>query len=66
MANKLFAYNINSLHKILLLLTMLTLSKCIGLVGLEFHSPVNTIKVMLSWSAYLTTLFLDTLSPLSG
>ena len=34
------------------------------LVGLKFNNPVNTIKVMLSWSVYITTLFLDKLSPL--
>ena len=28
------------------------------LVGLEFNAPVNTIKVLLSQSVYLTTLFL--------
>ena len=28
------------------------------LVGLEFNGPVNTIKIMLSQSVYLTTLFL--------
>ena len=27
------------------------------LVRLEFNGPVNTIKVMSSWSVYLTTLF---------
>ena len=37
-----------------------------NLVGLEFNSPVNTVRVMLSWSVYLTTLFLGRLSPLSG
>ena len=26
------------------------------LVGLESNDPVNTIKLMLSWSVYLTTL----------
>ena len=36
------------------------------LVGWQFNGPVNTIKVMLSQSVYLTTLFLDRLSPLSG
>ena len=36
------------------------------LAGLEFNDPVNTIKVMLSWSVYLSTLFLGRLSPLSG
>ena len=39
---------------------------CSWLVGLEFKSPANTIKVMLSWSLYLTTLFLGRLNPLSG
>ena len=34
-------------------------------VGLEFNGPVNTIKVTSSQSVYLTTLFLDILSPLS-
>ena len=34
-------------------------------VGLAFNGPVNTIKVMWSWSVYLTTLFPDRLSPLS-
>ena len=33
---------------------------------LEFYSPVNTIKVMLSWSVYLTSLLLSRLSPLGG
>ena len=33
---------------------------------LEFYSPVNTIKVMLSQSVYLTTHFLGRLSPLSS
>ena len=28
-----------------------------GLVGMKFNYPVNTIKVMLSWPVYLTTLF---------
>ena len=32
----------------------------------EFYGPVNMIKVTSSWSVYLTTLFLGTLSPLSG
>ena len=36
------------------------------LLWLEFNDPVNTIKVMSSWSVYLTTLFLGRLSPLSG
>ena len=34
--------------------------------GLEFNSPVNTIKDMSRQSVYLTTLFLGRLSPLSG
>ena len=38
----------------------------IDLVGLEFNKPVNTIKVMLSLSVYLTMLFLGRLSRLSG
>ena len=29
--------------------------------GLELNGPVNSIKVMLSWSVYLTTLFLGRL-----
>ena len=33
---------------------------------LEFYSPVNTIKVMLSQSVYLTTFFLGMHSPLSS
>ena len=37
----------------------------ISLVDLEFNSPVNTIKVMMSWSVYLTTLFLGGLFHLS-
>ena len=32
------------------------------LVGWEFKGQVNNIKVMTSWSVYLTTLFLDRLS----
>ena len=36
------------------------------LVGFDFNGPVNTIKVMLSQSVYLTTLFLGRLSPLNG
>ena len=36
------------------------------LVGLEFKGPVNTVTVMLSWSVYLITLFLDRLSSLCG
>ena len=36
------------------------------LVELEFNGPFNSTKVMLSWSVYLTTLFLGRLSPLSG
>ena len=36
------------------------------LVGLEFNGPVNTIKDMMSWSVYLTTLFQGRLSPLNG
>ena len=32
--------------------------------GLEFNSPVNTVKVMSSWSVYLTTPFLGRFSPL--
>ena len=35
-------------------------------VGLEFNSPVNCIKVMLSRSVYLTTLFLGRVSPIRG
>ena len=35
-------------------------------IGLKYNGPVNTIKVMLSWLVYLTTLFLGRLSPLSG
>ena len=30
----------------------------LGWIGLGFNDPVNTIKVMLSESIYLTTLFL--------
>ena len=33
--------------------------------GLEFYGPVNIIKVMLSCSVYITSLFLDRLSLLS-
>ena len=36
------------------------------LVCLESNGPVYTVMVMLSWSIYLTTLFLRKLSPLSG
>ena len=35
------------------------------LIGLKFNGPVNTIKIMLSRSVYLTTLFLGRFSPLS-
>ena len=44
---------------------MLTYSKE-KLVGLEFNGPVKIIRVMLSQSVYLTTLFLGRFSPLSG
>ena len=33
------------------------------LVGLEFKVPVNTVKIMLSWSFSLTIHFLGRLSP---
>ena len=36
------------------------------LVELEFNGPVNTVKVMLGCSVYLTKLFLGRLSPLSS
>ena len=36
------------------------------LADLEFNDPINTIKVMSSWSIYLTELFLGRLSPLRG
>ena len=36
------------------------------LVGLEFNGPLNTIRVISSWSVYLTTLFLGRCSPLSS
>ena len=36
------------------------------LVGLEFNSPVNTVKAMSSQSVYLILLFLDRLHPLSS
>ena len=36
------------------------------LVGLEFNSPVSTIKVIAGQSVYLTTLFLGRLSPLGS
>ena len=38
----------------------------LSLVGLECNVPFNTIRVTSSRSVYLTTLFLDKLSPLSG
>ena len=34
-----------------------------GLIGLEFDSPVNTIKIISSRSVYVITLFLGRLSP---
>ena len=37
----------------------------LGLVGLEFTGPINTVKVMLSWSDYLTMFFLGRFSPLN-
>ena len=36
------------------------------LFGLESNGPVNTMKVMLSRSVYLTTLFLGRLNPPIG
>ena len=33
------------------------LNSAFRLIGLEFDSPVNTVKVMMSQSVYLTTLF---------
>ena len=33
--------------------------------GLKFNAPVNTVKVILCWSVYLTIFFLGRLSPLS-
>ena len=39
-------------------------SNCLN--ELEFYGPVNAIKVILSWSVYLTTLLLGRLSPQSG
>ena len=41
-----------------------SLWKC--LFELEFYGPFNTVKVMLSQSVNLLTLFLHRLSPLSG
>ena len=41
-------------------------SASIWLVCLQFNGPVNTIKVKLSQSSYLTTLFLGRFNPLSG
>ena len=40
--------------------------KELTLVGLEFYSPINIIKVILSQSLYLTKLFLDMFSSLGG
>ena len=42
-----------------------TLCTHMWLAGLEFNSPVNAVKVMLSWSVYIATLFLGRLSPLA-
>ena len=39
---------------------------CLGWVGVDFNGPVNTNKVMLSGSVYLTTLVLGKLSPLTS
>ena len=36
------------------------------LVGLEFNGPVNTIKIMLSGSVYLTTLLPGHAKPSKG
>ena len=44
----------------------LRLNEICSLVGLVFNGPVNTVKVMLSMSVYLTTLVLGRFSPLSS
>ena len=52
-------YNVDGIG---LFLSAFTLNK---LVGLEFNSPFNAVKVMSCRLVYLTTLFLGKLNPLS-